>query len=204
MDSSTPRTGPEAVPELVDRLDRLAGERKEVSMGRLIEEIGAQGHAPLLMVVALLMILPLGMVPGIGGALGAIAAAIGLQMLLGRGSVWAPGFLRRRTLPADRLKGAARRLRPASRWMRRHLHVRFEALSAGRLSLSLIALVLIAAGGSLIVLGAIPVATPLIGLPVALFAAGILARDGAVVAGGWAALAVSAAVLGFASRQLAG
>ncbi|WP_161556176.1 exopolysaccharide biosynthesis protein [Mangrovicoccus ximenensis] len=89
-------------------------------------------------------------------------------------------------------------------WLRRHLHIRCQALSSGRLSLSLIALVLILAGGSLLVLGAIPVATPLVGLPIAIFATGILSRDGAVVAAGWAVLALSASTVLLTSGQLSG
>ncbi|MBE3639763.1 exopolysaccharide biosynthesis protein [Mangrovicoccus algicola] len=196
--------GPAAVPELVDRLDDLASDCDEVPLGRLIEEIGAQGHAPLLMIVAALMILPLGMIPGIGGALGLIAAAIGLQMLLGRHGVWTPGFIRRRSLPAGKLRGAVDRMRPPARWLRRRLHIRLEALSSGRVSLSLIALVLIAAGGSLVVLGAIPIATPLMGLPIAIFALGILSRDGVVVAVGWGVLCLSVLGVALGSQTLSG
>ncbi|WP_138468904.1 exopolysaccharide biosynthesis protein [Poseidonocella sp. HB161398] len=198
------QTGPGALPDLVARIGDLAEGREEIPLARLVEEIGARGHAPLLMIVAVLMVLPLGMIPGIGGALGALAALIGLQMLRGRRGLWLPDFLGRRTLPAAQLARMAERMQPAAAWLGRHLHVRLQVLSAGRLSLSLIALVLILAGSSLLVLGAIPVATPLLGVPVAIFAIGILSRDGAVVAAGWAVLALAVSTLGTVPGELAG
>lgn len=188
-------SGPRAVPLLVDRLHDLADECDEVTIDMLMRQIGTQGHAPLLMIVSLLMVLPTGLIPGVGGALGAIVAGIGVQMLLGHGRFWLPGFLSRRGISAERVRKLADRIHPASMWLRRHLHRRMEPLSNGALSLAVIALLLIASGLSLFVIGAIPVATPLVGLPVALFGIGILARDGAVVAAGYAVMVVVAGVL---------
>lgn len=192
--------GPDAVPELVDRLQKLGRSGEEVTVGDLVEAFGAQGHAPLLMVVALLMIVPIGMIPGIGGALGLLAAAIGVQMIAGREGVWLPGFLRRRGISSRRVCAVADRVGPVSTFLARHLQERMERLAAGRVSLSVIAVVLIVAGGSLVVLGAVPVAVPLIGLPIAVFAIGIMARDGAVVAAGYALLAVTA--IGLTAMQM--
>jgi len=177
-------TGPSAVPRLVKRLRDLAKGRETVSLGDITHEIGAQGHAPLLMIVAILMILPIGMIPGVGGALGALVSIIGLQMLLGRDGVWLPRFLARRNIAAHRVATTAERILPAAEWVRRHLHPRWEAVSSGRVSLSVIAVILMLTGASLMVLGVIPIAAPLIGLPVAVYAFGILGRDGIVVTAG--------------------
>ncbi|WP_245964232.1 exopolysaccharide biosynthesis protein [Roseovarius spongiae] len=178
------------MPRLLKRLETMARGEESVALERLTREIGAQGHAPLLMVVAALMILPIGMIPGIGGALGAVVALIGLQMLLGRTGVWMPAFLGRRRIPAARVRSLCERMRPAAEWLRRHLHPRWESLSGGALSLSVIAAILIVLGGSLLVLGVIPVATPLVGVPVAFFAFGLLGRDGVVVAAGYVLIVV--------------
>lgn len=183
-------TGPEAVPRLVQRLHKVAQDVETVSLGHLAKEIGAQGHAPLLMVVAILMILPIGMIPGIGGALGILVAIIGFQMLLGRQGVWLPKFLARREILASHICSLTHRIRPAAGWIRRHLHPRWAILSENYVSLSIVAVILILTGGSLTILGAIPIAAPLVGLPVAVFAFGILGRDGMVVALGYALIVV--------------
>ena len=62
--------GPQTVPRIVQRMQELSRDEETVSMGHLTREIGAQGHAPLLMLVAIFMILPIGMIPGIGGRSG--------------------------------------------------------------------------------------------------------------------------------------
>ena len=184
-------TGPSAIPRLVQRLQDIACDKNTVSVDRLTKEIGAQGHAPLLMVIAVLMMLPIGMIPGIGGALGAVVAIIGLQMLLGHEGIWLPGFLGRREVSARSIRSSAERIRPAADWIHQHLHPRWEFLSSGNASISIIAVILILTGGSLTILGAIPVAAPLIGLPVAVFAFGILGRDGVVVAAGYVLIALT-------------
>tara|TARA_R100000322_G_scaffold66272_7_gene41547 strand:+ start:5218 stop:5793 length:576 start_codon:yes stop_codon:yes gene_type:complete len=173
------------MPELAERLERLAQDKECVTVDQLVRTIGAQGHAPLLMIAAIFLILPVGMIPGVGGVLGTLVAVIGFHMLLGNRKIALPRFMRDRELPADRICHAAQRVRPALHWLRRHLHVRMEYLSGSRVSLTIIALLLMASGASMLVLGALPIAAPIMGLPIAVFAFGILARDGAVVLAGY-------------------
>ncbi len=180
----TPPSGPKAVPAMVDRLRELAQDRDQVSFDELVQTMGQQGNAPLLMVCALLMISPIGMIPGVGGALGVVVAIVGLQILLRQTSIDLPHFIGKRCIPARHIRKTADKIRPAADFLRKFLHVRLTSLAEGRASLSVVAVILMLGGASLLVLGAIPVATPLIGLPVAVYAFGIIARDGAVVAGG--------------------
>ena len=198
------RHGPEAMPELVDRLYDLADGRDCVSIEMLVRTIGAQGHAPLLLIAGLFMILPIGMIPGVGGALGLLVAIIGLQMLLGRNGVSIPRFFGKREISADRIRNLAEQVRPVFEWLRRRLKIRMEYLSAGKVSLSIIAVILIITGGSLLVLGAIPVVVPMMGLPIILFAFGLFARDGAVVAAGYALILIACVVIFLLHRNLAG
>ncbi|OWY13411.1 exopolysaccharide synthesis protein [Thioclava sp. JM3] len=189
--SNDAQAGPEAVPTMIERLQRLTEGQETITLGELTREIGSQGHAPLLMIAAIFMILPVGMIPGIGGALGTLVALIGFYTLLGRNGIWLPGFLAKREIPADRVRKAAERLRPAADWLRRHMHRRWEPLARGNVSISAIAVILIVTGGSLLILGAIPVTVPLVGLPIAAFSLGILARDGVIVAVGYALLLIA-------------
>ncbi|WP_375176035.1 exopolysaccharide biosynthesis protein [Pseudooceanicola sp.] len=184
--------GPEAVPTVVERLKRLSEGRQSVSLKQITEEIGSQGHAPLLLIVSILMVLPIGMIPGIGGALGALVALIGLQMLRGRSGVWVPSFLGRREMSAERVRQTAERVKPWADWLRRHLHRRWEGVAAGQVSISIIAVILMITGSSLLILGAIPVAAPLLGVPIAVLAFGVLGRDGVVVTIGYALILAAA------------
>ncbi|XDA99984.1 exopolysaccharide biosynthesis protein [Sulfitobacter sp. LCG007] len=196
--------GPQAMTGIVDRLHDLADGRESIRIDELTRRIGAQGHAPLLLVAAIFLIMPIGMVPGVGGALGIVIAAAGLQMLRGQRGIWIPPFMARRELPAEKIRAAAERIRPVAAWLRRRLRIRLETLARGRVSLTIIALLLMLSGGSMLVLGAIPVAAPIVGLPIAVFAFGILARDGYVVAGGYLLLLSAAGALFFADRLFGG
>jgi hypothetical protein len=179
------RPGPNAVPRNVDRLRQLAERETDVTVGDLIGAFGASGHAPLLMIVSGLMIVPVGMIPGVGGALGLLAAAIGAQMIAGRDGVWVPRFVRRRSVSGARVTALADKVYPVSVFLARRLDARWEWLAAGRVSVVAIGVMVIVAGVSLLVVGAIPVLVPLLGLPIAVFAIGLMAQDGAVVAGGY-------------------
>lgn len=188
-----PEEGPHAVPGAVDRLRKLGARDGDVTLGDLIDAFGAQGHAPLLLIVSVLMVVPVGMIPGIGGALGLLAAAIGVQMIAGRAGVWMPRPLRQRSVSAARVRSIADRLYPISIFLARCLAARWQWLAAGRLSVVAIGVMVMLAGLSLVVIGAIPVLVPLMGLPIAVFAVGLMAQDGAVVAGGYGLLVAIAA-----------
>lgn len=84
------------------------------------------------------------------------------------------------------------------------LKVRLEPLAVSRPAVTLIGLALILSGLSLIIVGAIPVATPLLGLPVAIFSVGLLTRDGMAVAGGWIVLGLAVLTIFAAGQTLAG
>lgn len=189
------KLGPQAVPRAVDRLRRLGTRERDITLGDLVDAFGAQGHAPLLLIVSVLMIVPVGMIPGVGGALGLMAAAIGAQMIAGRDGVWLPRALRRRSVSAARVNGIADRIHPVSVALARVLRSRWHWLAVGRPSVVAIGVVLILAGLSLLVIGAIPVLVPLMGLPIAVLAVGLMARDGVVVAGGYAVLGMISAAM---------
>ncbi|MGS4948214.1 exopolysaccharide biosynthesis protein [Meridianimarinicoccus sp. RP-17] len=191
-DGPRPR-GPQALPGAVDRLRALGARERDINLGDLVDAFGAQGHAPLLMIVSILMIVPVGMIPGVGGALGLLAAAIGVQMIAGRDGIWMPRSARQRSVSAARVTAIADKVYPFSVFLARFLEARWQWLAAGRVSVVAIGFLVTLAGLSLLVIGVIPVLVPLMGLPVAVFAMGLMAEDGAVVAGGYGLLiAISA------------
>lgn len=173
--------GPETVVTIVDKLDDLATDRDSIAFGDMVDTIGAQGFGPLLLGLAALLVLPFGMIPGVGGAIGLVMAVIGIQIMRGRRGLWLPGFIRRRDMPARHLRRACNVLRPRMAWLSRRLRPRATFLAEGSVSLRLIAALLILMGLSMAVLGAIPILPPLMGIPVLFFALGLTTRDGAAV-----------------------
>ena len=183
--SNAADTGPDTVVTIVDTLDDMATDRTSIPFGDVVETIGAQGFGPLLLGLAALLVLPFGMIPGVGGAIGLIMAVIGIQIMRGRRGVWLPGFIRRRRMPARHLRRACSFLRPRMQWLSHRLRPRATPLAEGSVSLRIIALLLILLGLSMTVLGAIPILPPLMGIPVLFFALGLTTRDGAAVALGY-------------------
>jgi hypothetical protein len=180
-----PNHGPDEVVTIVDLLDELAQGRAAVTFGEIVETLGARGFGPLLLALAVLLVLPIGMIPGVGGAVGLVMAVIGVQILRGGRGLWLPTAVRDRSLPSERLHSACLFLRPRMQWLRRHLRPRVLALAEGAVSLRLIAVLLVCAGLVMAVMGAIPILPPLMGIPVLFFALGLTTRDGAAVALGY-------------------
>lgn len=171
---------------MVDALESLAEDRHSVLFGEVADVLGRRGHGPLLFVLSAFLILPVGMIPGVGGALGILMAVVGVEMLRGRRGIWLPGFLRKRSLPAARIAGAAARMRGPVERIARILKPRFTSLVRNPLSIFAIAALLIVGGLSMIVIGAIPILSPLVGLPVLCFALGVTAADGRFILAGYA------------------
>jgi len=179
------RAGPGEIDDIFDRLDRLCEARDSVEFGRIVSTLGARGYAPLLLGLSAILVLPIGMVPGVGGAVGFVMALIGLQVMRGKSGLWVPGILRTRRIPARRLQRWIESLRPLSRWLGRRLSPRLTPLAEGHASLTGISAILIVAGLSMSALGFIPIIAPLIGLPMLFFALGVVSRDGRAVLAGY-------------------
>ncbi|WP_366553523.1 exopolysaccharide biosynthesis protein [Aquibaculum sediminis] len=76
---------------LVERVE-ATGESQEVTIGSILHSVGERSFAPLLLVVSVLLVTPVGAVPGAPTLGAVIIALIGLQMLLGRQQQWLPSY----------------------------------------------------------------------------------------------------------------
>ncbi len=173
------------LPAMVEALKDMAKGRDSVTFGEVADVLGRRGHGPLLFVLSTFLILPIGWIPGVGGALGILMAVVGVEMLRGRRGIWLPGVLRNRTLPAARIGDVATRMRGPVDRIARILKPRFTRLVRNPLSILAIAGLLIVGGLSMLVIGAIPILSPLVGLPVLCFALGVTAADGRFILAGY-------------------
>ncbi|KCV83190.1 exopolysaccharide synthesis, exoD [Actibacterium atlanticum] len=167
-------------------LEQTGAGREKVALRAVIEALGARGFGPLLVVLSLLVISPVGMVPGVPAIVGATLFLIGLHMMIGRTRLWLPARLGRVMIGANLLRGAAKYLRKVMGWLHPVLGQRRSGLSASPLAVALIGITCVASGVIIIFAGFIP------GLPFALswhllvFGLGLTLRDGVLVAIGWA------------------
>ncbi|SAI50298.1 Exopolysaccharide synthesis%2C ExoD [Bordetella ansorpii] len=100
---------------MLDRLDRLTCRDCEVSVERMLNAIGRTSFAPLILIVGLLIMSPLGHVPGMPTTAAVLVGLSAAQIVIGRCHIWLPPWLLRRQVKRKLLQRAIRFLRPLAR-----------------------------------------------------------------------------------------
>lgn len=164
---------------LVEQIEE-AGEGREVTVESVLQSIGERSFAPLLLVVSVLLVTPLGAVPGAPTFGAVIIALIGLQLLLGRREVWLPQALLRRKIGRDKLMRAVRFVEPVARTVDKLVHPRLPRLAREPFS-RIIGLACALIALAMPPLEVVPLANAATGATVALFALALTVRDGLLV-----------------------
>jgi hypothetical protein len=191
---------PKSVGDILDRLEQLAKDEDEVSLGAVVEALGNRGHGPFLMIPALIDISPVGGIPGLPTVLGAIIVLTAAQMLFGRKHLWLPGFLANRSLSPEKTCKATARLRRLARFLDRWFHGRLPKLTEG-------SFVRLAAGLCILLaltvppLELLPFATTAPMAAIAAFGLALLVRDGLLMV---IAMILAAAAIGLGIGLLGG
>jgi len=188
--------GDDQLSGLLDDLEALLDDRERVSLGEIIDTLGARGFGPLLVTLSAFLILPVGMIPGMPGLVAIVLALIGLQMLIGQKRLWAPVGVRNRTVSADLLRISISRARPIARRLRPVLMPRYYGLVDNGLILTSAAAIFIGTGVVIFLIGFIPGLPFVLSIHVLLIGLGMTARDGIVTALGFAAIAPAVWLLG--------
>ncbi|MDO5758729.1 MAG: exopolysaccharide biosynthesis protein [Rhodobacterales bacterium] len=167
---------------LSDVLDRLeaAVDSDEITVKDIIEKLGRKAFAAVMLIFSLISTSPASAIPGITAVVAVITFLLAAQMIMGRKHLWLPGIITRRRLSGARLcKGIG--------WIRKPLHF-VERVSKARLTFLFhrpwfyLPLVLIMALTLFMpFMELIPTSGSIASAVIALFAAGLLTRDGALV-----------------------
>ncbi|MBB5708801.1 exopolysaccharide biosynthesis protein [Sphingomonas xinjiangensis] len=195
---------PQSVGDILDRLNDLAGEDDQVSLGDVVEALGNRGHAPFLLILPLIDISPVGGIPGLPTVLAAIIILVAVQILFGRKHLWLPGFLANRSLSSEKVCKATAKLRGVAKFMDRWFHGRLPALTKGPfVRVAAAACILLAC--TVPPLELLPFATTAPMAAIAAFGLALLVRDGllmivATVLSG-VAVAVGIGMLGSGGAQ---
>ncbi|UNK41679.1 exopolysaccharide biosynthesis protein [Luteimonas sp. S4-F44] len=153
----------------------------DVQVGPLVDELGAQGMLLLVILLTLVFLIPVS-IPGVSTVFGAVIVLIGVARMMGR-PLWMPSAVRRRSVPAGRMRGA---LDTGLKWVRRLERItrpgRLSGLTHGRgvgvfndAALILGAVLLMAP------FGFIPFSNTVPGVALMCLAIGLLQRDGTMV-----------------------
>ena len=177
MESVRDDSGPETVEEVISELDELAATSEAVCLADVLDDFGKQSFGPVILILALLMLTPLGAVPTMPTTCALLIALVALQLLLGREHIWMPDFIQRRTVGAKKLHRAVQKLRGIARWLDDHSQKRLDFLTQG-LWLRLAALAIIVLCLAIPPLEIVPFAAVIPIMAISAIALGLIVRDG--------------------------
>jgi hypothetical protein len=179
----------DSVGDVVNGIERIAEAEDEVSIDDLLDEFGDRSFAPLMLILALIGVSPVGAIPSVPTIIALCIALIAAQMAWGRKHVWLPGFITRRGVSSDRLTKGADTLDKIAQVLDRIAKGRLEPLASGparRVVAGLIVVLCLA----LPVLELVPFAAAAPFIAIAILSLAMMVRDGLVLLiGGAVALA---------------
>ena len=173
---ASPRPDIRSLSDILDALD-TAADGNTVSVRDIMAEVGLRSFAPTILVPALILVSPLSGIFGLPTIGAVFIFLITVQKLAGRDHVWLPGMLMRREVRASRMRKAIGWLRRPSRWIDDRTHQRLSPLVSRPANIVTLSVIL---GITLVIpfLEVLPMVTSIFAGAIAMFAIGLLARDG--------------------------
>lgn len=181
---------PHNMSELLQRLEKAAGENQTVTIQAMVEAVGEHSFGVLLLVPGLLVLSPLSGIPGLPSVFALMMVLIAGQLLIGRDCFWLPQWMLRRKASRGKFDKAMRFLYPLARFIDRILKPRLKLLTEG-IALRLNALLCILIACSMPALELIPFGNSTAGAALSVLGLGMMARDGLMVLGTIAFFVVS-------------
>ncbi|WP_170314573.1 exopolysaccharide biosynthesis protein [Aquibium carbonis] len=185
---------PGEVESLVETVESAAEGDGDVSVEELVETIGGDALASLMLVPALIMVSPASGIPGLSTACATIVALAALQLAIGRHTLWLPGFLGNRRVARSKLDTATHWLQKPARFLDRLTGQRLAFLAARPFSIAP-ALLCVLIAFCVPFLELVPFSASIAGAAIGFIALGLVARDGVlIILGLLAALAAASLV----------
>jgi hypothetical protein len=167
-----------ALSEVLDQLESSA-HGQSIAVEEVIEKLGRKSFASLMLVFSLISTSPASAIPGITATVAVIVFILVVQMILGRDCVWLPRFITRRRMSTAKLCKGIGWLRKPVRFVERYLKARLTFLFH-RPWLWLPLILILGLTIFMPFMEVIPTSGSIASAVIALFAAGLLTRDGAL------------------------
>ena len=178
---------------VLDRaINDIDGEK--ITFGDVLDLFGDRSFGPVIAFLGLLVVLPpLGAVPGLPALIGLIIIMFSLQILFGAKHIWVPKFVQKRSIGKDKLKAANCRAKPWLKRIDKLISERLEFLT-GRIAVVVAALMVTLLALLMIPLELVPFAVAAPGAAIVIFGLALVARDGALMLAGFLATAAAVAI----------
>lgn len=165
-----------ALSEVLNHLEHSVQGQK-VTIGSLVDELGAHSFASLMLMFALISTSPASSIPGVTAIVAFIEFILVAQIMLGRDCLWLPGFISRKALSTHKLCKGINWLRKPVHFVERFLKPRWVFfVKPPWLYLPLA--VILAVTPFMPFMEVIPTSGSIASAAIACFAAGLLTRDG--------------------------
>lgn len=167
---------------LEDLLDEAieASHGGKISLADLLDHYGTRSFGPILVILSLAIISPIGGIPILPIVFGGVIILLSAQILIGHTHVWLPARLRNAAIDREKAKkwraSAQRTLARIDRLIQSRLH-----WAAGRTAQWLAAICLIFLSLTMIPLELVPFGVTAPGIAILCFGAGLTARDGVLM-----------------------
>jgi hypothetical protein len=165
-----------AISDVLDKLEDAA-EGDSITVDRVVRTLGERAFASLMLIFTLISTSPASAIPGLTATVALIVFILVVQLIAGRDCVWLPGFITKRELSTEKLCKGIGWLRKPVQFVEKFLKPRLTFLFHRPLSLVPLFLIL---GLTLFMpfMEIIPTSGSIASAVIAIFAAGLLTRDG--------------------------
>lgn len=168
-----------------------AGSADGVTLRNIVDTLGPRSFGPMLLVPALAIVSPASAIPTVPTMLCIAIGLIAMQIVLKHDKVWLPEFLLRKRLSARRFEQSLRFLRKLAYWLDPFINERLTALTdrPGNYPALLICCIMPL---FMPLIELMPFVTSFVACALALFASGLLFRDGVLMLAGYMVAATGA------------
>lgn len=180
-----------SVEDLRQKLLARAEHQERLSVGDIVDELSSRGRGPFFLVPALVELTPVGSIPGVPTIIAIILATFAIQVLVGRKTMWLPGFVRNWSMKSDKVKTAMGKLDKVAGRMDKMFHDRWPGLVSEPFQRAAAAIVLLLCC-TVPLLEFVPFASTVPMVCIAALGLAMLVHDGRVMAGAALALVVGA------------
>lgn len=168
-----------ALSEVLDHLESSA-HGESITVEEVIETLGRKSFAALMLVFSLISTSPASAIPGLTATVAGIVFILVVQMIAGRDCVWLPAFITKRRMSTAKLCKGIGWLRRPVQFIERFLKARLTFFFH-RPWFWLPLILILALTMFMPFMEVVPTSGSIASAVIALFAAGLLTRDGALV-----------------------
>ena len=180
--------------QMLNRFEESARGQERVSLGAIVEAVGARSFGPLLLMAGVIMVSPLSGIPSIPTSMAIVLLLIAGQLLFRRKYFWLPRWLLKRSVASARFTRGVELLRRPARFVDGWLRPRLSIFING-ISVYIVAIVCILIAVCLPVMEIVPFSAHGAGLALTAFGLSLIARDGLLALIAFAVTAVTFGLL---------